>query len=84
MSKQPATFEQQIFLLESRGLVVSDRALALHRLAHANYFRLNCYRHPFQIPGTDTFSPGSQQTLEVNLDPALKRKANKVLGIFPR
>lgn len=59
MSKQPATFEQQLVLLESRGLVVSDRALALHRLSHANYFRLNCYRHPFQIPGTDTFFPGS-------------------------
>jgi hypothetical protein len=26
----------------------------------------------------------SQQTLEVNLDPALKRKANKVLDVFPR
>jgi abortive infection bacteriophage resistance protein len=60
MSKPPATFEQQLLLLESRGLVVGDRALALHRLSHANYFRLNCYRHPFQIPGTDTFSPGSQ------------------------
>jgi abortive infection bacteriophage resistance protein len=60
MSKPPTTFEQQLLLLESRGLIVSDRPLALHRLAHANYFRLNCYRHPLQIPGTDTFSPGSQ------------------------
>jgi hypothetical protein len=26
----------------------------------------------------------SQQTLEVNLGPALKKKANKVLDVFPR
>jgi abortive infection bacteriophage resistance protein len=59
MWKPPTTFEEQLLLLESRGLVVSDRPLALHRLAHANYFRLNCYRHPFQIPGSDTFYRGS-------------------------
>ena len=35
-------------------------SLALHRLAHANYFRLNCYRHPFLNPGTDTFTLGCQ------------------------
>jgi len=26
----------------------------------------------------------SQQTLEVNLGPTLKKKANKVLDVFPR
>ena len=60
MANGPTTFEQQLALLESRGLSVSDRTLALHRLAHANYFRLNCYRHPFLSAGSDTFLPGTR------------------------
>ena len=60
MPQPPTTFEEQLGILESRGLSIPDRADALHRLKRANYFRLNCYRHPFLVAGTDQFRPGTR------------------------
>jgi len=60
MPDSPTTLEQQLALLESHGLIVPDRKLALHRLAHANYFRLNCYRHPFLHRGSELFLSGTR------------------------
>jgi len=57
--KSPTTFPQQLSLLESRDLLIEDKPFALHRLAHANYFRLNCYRHPFLIPHSESFLEGT-------------------------
>jgi abortive infection bacteriophage resistance protein len=60
MPKPPTTVEEQLGILESRGLIVADRPGALHHLGHANYFRLACYHHPFLRPGSDAFVPGTR------------------------
>ena len=59
--KKPAlSIEEQLNLLKTRGLSVSDNALALHRLAHHNYYRLSVYRIPLSLPGNpDCFKPGT-------------------------
>ena len=41
------TLEEQIGILESKGLVVRNRNFALEVLFRENYFFLNGYRHPF-------------------------------------
>jgi abortive infection bacteriophage resistance protein len=60
MSKPPTTFPEQLGILESRGLIIGDKDIALHALAHANYFRLSAYHPPFLIVGTDKFNPGTR------------------------
>lgn len=57
--KPPKTFDEQLAIMESRGLVVKDRSMALRHLASANYFRLNGYRHPFLQADSETFRPGT-------------------------
>jgi len=48
-SKPALTVEQQIDLLEQRGMTVPDRARAAHYLTHINYYRLRAYWLPFEI-----------------------------------
>lgn len=43
------TFEEQLDLLESRGLHVSDRAAALSCLQRIGYYRLSAYWYPFRV-----------------------------------
>ena len=60
MIKPPKTYAEQLEILKSRGLTVADEALALHRLAHHNYYRLCDYRVPLTTPGNhDQFLPGT-------------------------
>lgn len=47
-TKPPTTFDQQIQLLESRGMAVPDHGRARHYLAHLNYYRLGAYWLPFE------------------------------------
>nr|VFK58713.1 MAG: Abi-like protein [Candidatus Kentron sp. TUN] len=47
-TKPPKTFEEQMDLLESRGMIISDRSAAHHHLSHLNYYRLTAYWLPFQ------------------------------------
>jgi abortive infection bacteriophage resistance protein len=57
--KVPTTYEQQLAILESRGLSIPDRAFALHCLEHLNYYRLSAYRFPLAEKGNpDRFLPG--------------------------
>lgn len=59
MSKPAKTYQEQLDLLKSRGLVVPDEPAALHILAHHNYYRLSAYRFSFTLPGQpDQFRPG--------------------------
>jgi abortive infection bacteriophage resistance protein len=59
MSKPAETYQQQLDRLKSRGLTVKDEPLALHILAHHNYYRLSAYRFPFTVAGDpDQFLPG--------------------------
>lgn len=48
-NKLPKSFEEQLDLLIDRGLVVSDKDNALHRLSHLNYYRLEAYWLPYEI-----------------------------------
>jgi abortive infection bacteriophage resistance protein len=47
--KPALTIEEQIDLLLSRGLVISDRDQARHYLTHLNYYRLGAYWLPFEL-----------------------------------
>lgn len=46
--KPPKTFDEQIDLLQSRGMVIEDRKAAHHYLSHLNYYRLTAYWLPFE------------------------------------
>ena len=56
--KPVLSFRQQVELLESRGLVIDNRALAEAALADTNYYRLSAYWIPFQQE-RDIFRPGT-------------------------
>ncbi|WP_257252732.1 MULTISPECIES: Abi family protein [unclassified Endozoicomonas] len=43
------TFQQQLDLLVSRNLVVSDEAAALNHLQRIGYYRLSAYLYPFRV-----------------------------------
>lgn len=43
------TFDEQLTLLESRGMVVTDRGSALSYLERIGYYRLSAYWYPFRI-----------------------------------
>jgi abortive infection bacteriophage resistance protein len=59
-NKPPRTYEEQLSILESRGLVITDRATALHCLEHHNYYRISAYRFTLTDPGNlDRFLPGT-------------------------
>ena len=59
-NKSHLSLEQQLTLLEERGLIVSDREQAKHYLGHLNYYRLSGYWFPFkQSPTTDRFRPNT-------------------------
>jgi abortive infection bacteriophage resistance protein len=59
MSKPAFSYEQQLDLLKSRGLEVTDEPFAYHCLKHHNYYRLSAYRYPFTERGNpDRFLNG--------------------------
>ena len=47
-TKPPQSISDQVALLISRGLVISDLATAEHFLHHISYYRLRAYTYPFQ------------------------------------
>ena len=59
--KPPLPLNDQIALLESRGLIVPDKARATHYLSNISYYRLRAYMMPFQIPDDPhhAFKPGT-------------------------
>jgi abortive infection bacteriophage resistance protein len=61
-TKKPTSVDEQIQLLESRGMTVPDRRNAAHYLQFISYFRLSGYFFHFQVKdGTangETFKPG--------------------------
>ena len=56
--KPHLSFDDQIDLLESRGLSIYNKAYAKSRLNHINYYRLSAYFIPFQDQ-KDTFISGT-------------------------
>jgi abortive infection bacteriophage resistance protein len=56
--KKPAlTYSEQLSLLESRGLIVLDRELAIRWLSRVSYYRFSAYLHTYRIPGSDNYKP---------------------------
>ena len=61
MSKHPLTYEQQLRLLQDRGLIAEDESFALHCLANYNYYRLSIYWRVFtEQDNHDRFRPGTR------------------------
>lgn len=59
-NKPPKTYSDQLQILRSRGLIVSDEARALHCLEHHNYYRISAYRFPLAEPANpDLFLTGT-------------------------
>lgn len=46
--KPPLTYQAQINLLKSRGVVFADEVKAAYQLANVSYFRLSAYMFPFK------------------------------------
>lgn len=69
------TFDDQLALLEQRGLVVEDRAEGISILRAVGYYTLGGYLYPMRkiLPGTnpvhrlDQFLPGASMTLVASL-----------------
>lgn len=58
--KPATTYPQQVALLQSRGMKISDTAKAEFYLQHINYYRLCAYWLPYeQDHATHTFKPGT-------------------------
>lgn len=56
--KPATTFEQQLDLLEDRGLVIADREKAMEVLSRFNYYTLSGYLFSFRKPGSDDYEDG--------------------------
>jgi len=46
-SKSHLSYEEQIKLLKSRNLIISNEQFAIKKLQHLNYYRLSAYFYPF-------------------------------------
>ena len=47
-NKPPLTYEQQVNLLLSRGLVITDKKRTEKHLANISYYRLSAYMLPYK------------------------------------
>lgn len=67
-NKPPTTFDEQIQLLESRGMKVPDPEKARHYLSHLNYYRIGAYWLPFESDhGTHQFEEATNFDDVLNL-----------------
>lgn len=46
--KKPLSFQEQVTLLQSRGLVINDESRAIRHLSYISYYRLSAYMLPFK------------------------------------
>src|SRR3989338_3078771 len=56
-SKPSLTYTQQVVLLESRGLLITDKSKAEKFLSQVNYYRFSAYCLPFEVT-RHTFQSG--------------------------
>lgn len=57
-NKTPLSFQDQLALLEKRGLIISDKIKSLAYLQEISYYRLSAYFLPYQQV-KDFFNPGT-------------------------
>ena len=55
--KTPTTFQQQVALLQSRQIIISDTQACCDFLERVNYYRLSGYIFPFRDPATGICNP---------------------------
>lgn len=65
-TKPPLTISDQIKLLESRGLIISDKNKAEKYLSNISYYRLSAYMYPFKDLAENKFV--NETTFEKVLD----------------
>lgn len=65
--KPPMGFRQQIDTLEKRGLIISDKSLALETLSGFNYYTFSGYLHDFRKPASDNYIEGLTFEKVVNI-----------------
>lgn len=65
-NKAPFTYEQHLALLESRGLIITNREQAKKFLQQVNYYRFTAYCIPYQNPH-DVFIAGTTFDIIVTL-----------------
>jgi abortive infection bacteriophage resistance protein len=66
--KVATTYEEQVALLQQRGMVVDDPALARFYLQHINYYRLGAYWLPFEADhAAHRFEPDARFADVLNL-----------------
>jgi hypothetical protein len=58
-AKPALTFDDQIALLQRRGMTFDDLEAARRTLSHVSYYRLSAYWHPFK-QSDDSFRPGTR------------------------
>lgn len=56
-SKLPLSLDEQIKLLQQRGLLIDDKSRAIRWLTHVSYYRLSAYCLPFK--SDQVFQPGT-------------------------
>lgn len=66
-TKPALTYDEQLSLLESRGLDVPDRELAIRWLSRVSYYRFSAYLYTYRIAGSDQYRPGTNFTDIANL-----------------
>jgi abortive infection bacteriophage resistance protein len=55
----PRSYADQLAILEGRGLIVVDKAEALHWLSHLNYYRFKLYASVFWMQGEARYADGT-------------------------
>ncbi|RRA50469.1 Abi family protein [Acidipila sp. EB88] len=66
-TKAALTYEQQLELLESRGLLIPSRSEALHWLELIGYYRLSAYFIPFKVHQENRFLPNMSFSMVIDL-----------------
>ena len=67
-TKPPKTWQEQVAILESRGMVIKNQSEASFYLRHLNYYRLSAYWLPFENDhSTHSFQKGTSFEDVLNL-----------------
>lgn len=56
--KKYLSISEQVSLLESRGLIINNKAYASDTLRNLNYYRFTGYLHDFKKPNSDNYQDG--------------------------
>lgn len=76
--KDPTTYNQQVDLLRTRGLTISDTSAAITILKHVNYYRLSAYT--LTLKKDDQFYDGTTIDTVYNLYEFDRKLRNLLMG----